>query len=142
MDKGYIKPILLSVFVIVAIILVIFYLRNKPLSVEVASIEQNVAVNVYGLGTVEVKILSSLGFEVSAAIAELNVDQGDSVKKGTVLARLHSAEQSAKTEKAASSIKVAQVKLGTAGSTIPKMKAILAQKSKAISVLMLYFPSN
>ncbi len=71
MDKGYIKPVLLSVFIIVAIILVIFYLRNKPLSVEVATIEQNVAVNVYGLGTVEVKILSSLGLEVSAAIAEL-----------------------------------------------------------------------
>ncbi|MFK5948529.1 MAG: efflux RND transporter periplasmic adaptor subunit [Methylococcales bacterium] len=128
MSKGYIKPVLLLVFVIVAIILVIFYLKNKPLSVEVSSIEKDVEVNVYGLGTVEVKVLSSLGFEVSAAITQLNADQGDSVKKGTVLARLHSAEQNAKTEKAITSIRVAQVKLRTARSIIPKMKAIVTQK--------------
>ncbi len=130
MEKRYIKSVLLSVFVIAAVILVIFYLKNKSLSVEVATTEKNVVVNVYGLGTVEVKIKSSIGFEVSAPITELYADQGDSVKKGTVLARLQNAEQNAKTQKAATSIKVAEVRLNTARSTIPKMKAILAQKKQ------------
>lgn len=130
MEKRYIKSVLLSVFVIAAVILVIFYLKNKSLSVEIATTEKNVVVNVYGLGTVEVKIKSSIGFEVSAPITELYADQGDSVKKGTVLARLQNAEQNAKTQKAATSIKVAEVRLNTARSTIPKMKAILAQKKQ------------
>lgn len=130
MEKRYIKSVLMSVFVIAAIFLVIFYLKNKPLSVEIATTEQNVTVNVYGLGTVEVKIKSSLGFEVSAPITELYADQGDTVKKGTVLARLQNAEQNAKTQKAATSIKVAEVRLNKARSTIPKMKAILAQKKQ------------
>ncbi len=60
MEKRYIKSVLLSVFVIAAVILVIFYLKNKPLSVEIATTEKNVVVNVYGLGTVEVKIKSSI----------------------------------------------------------------------------------
>ncbi|MCF6252856.1 MAG: efflux RND transporter periplasmic adaptor subunit [Methylococcaceae bacterium] len=130
MEKRYIKSVLLSVFVIAAVILVIFYLKNKSLSVVVATTEKNVVVNVYGLGTVEVKIKSSIGFEVSAPITELYADQGDRVKKGTVLARLQNAEQNAKTQKAATSIKVAEVRLNTARSTIPKMKAILAQKKQ------------
>ena len=130
MGNRYIKSVLLSIFVIAAIFLIIFYLKNKPLLVEIATTEQNVAVNVYGLGTVEVKIKSSLGFEVSAPITELYADQGDSVKKGTVLARLHNAEQNAKTQMAVTSIKVAEVRLNTARSTIPKMKAILAQKKQ------------
>ena len=130
MEKRYIKSVLLSVCVIAAVILVIFYLKNKSLSVEIATTEKNVVVNVYGLGTVEVKIKSSIGFEVSAPITELYADQGDSVKKGTVLAQLQNAEQNAKTQKAATSIKVAEVRLNTARSTIPKMKAILAQKKQ------------
>jgi HlyD family secretion protein len=129
--KRYVSPFLIAAFVVAIIILVIFLVKNKPLSVEVATIEHNIAVSVYGLGTVEVKILSSLGFEVSAALTELNADQGDSVKKGAVLARLQNAGQNAKTQKAATSIKVAEVKLNTVRSTLPKMKAILAQKKQS-----------
>jgi HlyD family secretion protein len=128
MDKHQIRLILWAVIAIAVIFLAIFYIKNKPLSVETATAEQNIEVAVYGLGTVEAKILSPIGFEVGAALSELNADQGDVVKKGAVLARLYSAEQQAKTEQASTSIKVAEVRLKKAHSTLPKMKAILTQK--------------
>ena len=128
MDKHQIRLILWSVIAIAVILLAIFFIKNRPLSVDIATAEQNIEVTVYGLGTVEAKILSPLGFEVGAALTELNTDQGDTVKKGTVLARLYSAEQQAKTEQASMSIKVAEVRLKKAQSTLPKMKAILSQK--------------
>ncbi len=128
MNNHQVRLILLSATAIAVIFLAVFFIKNRPISVAVATAEQNVEVVVYGLGTVEAKILSLIGFEVGAAITELNVDQGDKVKKGTVLARLYSAEQQAKTEQASTSIKVAEVRLKKALTTIPKMKAILIQK--------------
>ncbi len=128
MDKHQIRLMLWSVIAIAAILLAIFLIKNRPLSVVIATAEQNVEVTVYGLGTVEAKILSSIGFEVGAALSKLDADQGDTVKKSAVLARLYSAEQQAKTEQASTFIKVAEVRLKKAQSTLPKMKAILSQK--------------
>ncbi len=113
-----------------AFVLTFFYIRNQPLSVTVAVPVNQVAINVYGLGTVEAKILSLIGFEAGATITELYADEGDTVKEGQVLARLHRAEQQAKTQQAAANIKVAEARLRKARATIPKMEAILKQKKK------------
>ncbi len=126
MDKHQIRIILWSVTTIAVIFLATFYYKNRPLSVETATAEQNIEVTVYGLGTVEAKILSPVGFEVGAALSELNADQGDTVKKGAILARLYSAEQQAKTQQTNTAIKVAEVRLKKALSTLPKMKSTLA----------------
>ena len=40
------------------------------------------AVRVYGLGTVEARIVSDIGFEVGAALTDLAVDSGDAVDGG------------------------------------------------------------
>ena len=52
----------------------------RPLTVAVAPVAENVPIRVFGLGTVEARVLSRIGFEVGAAITELNADHGDVVK--------------------------------------------------------------
>lgn len=125
MNKRHMKPVALLVSVIVVIVLSVFFVKNKPLPVVTATVQKDIEVSVYGLGTVEAKILSQIGFEVGAAITELNADQGDKVKKGTVLARLHSAEQEAKTSLAAASVEAAISKLEKTEATLPKLEATL-----------------
>ncbi len=100
----------------------------RPVAVQVARPERDVPVKVYGLGTVEAQILSDIGFEVGAALAELHADHGDRVPKGKVLARLHSAEQEAKAAKAKAGVANAEAALAAAEAAIAKSRAILAQK--------------
>lgn len=56
---------------------VFLFIFMRPLPVEVARPVENVPVQVFGLGTVEARILSKIGFEVGAALVELNADHGD-----------------------------------------------------------------
>lgn len=103
-------------------------LQRRPLTVTVAGIERSVPIKVYGLGTIEARILSEVGFEVGAALSELKVDHGDLVAKGSVLARLHSAEQEAKVAKARAGVVNAEAALKAAEATVGRAQAILAQK--------------
>ena len=92
---------LLGILGTLAIAAVLAYaLTKRPLSVEVASLASDVPVRVFGLGTVEARVLSKVGFEAGATLIELKADHGDRVAKGTVLARLASAEQEARLAKA------------------------------------------
>ena len=98
------------------------------ISVRVAEAEKNVPVRVFGLGTVEARVISKVGFEVGAALVELHADQGDRVKMGDVLARLHPAEQEAKVVMARASVKSAEAELGKAGSALERAQVLLVQK--------------
>ncbi len=103
-------------------------LQRRPLTVSVAGIERTVAITVYGLGTIEARVLSDVGFEVGAALSELTADHGDRVIKGTVLARLHGAEQEAKVAKARAGVVNAEAALKAAEAAVGRAQAILAQK--------------
>ena len=85
----------ISVIIVLAIaaVLAAAYLwqTKRTISLSVAEVEKNAAVRVFGLGTVEARVISKVGFEVGAALTELLADQGDRVRKGDVLARLHPA---------------------------------------------------
>ena len=70
----------------------------------VAEMSVNVPVRVFGLGTVEARVLSKVGFEVGAAVTELNADHGDTVSQGTVLARLQTTQQEAKVARAKAAV--------------------------------------
>ncbi|WP_347267300.1 hypothetical protein [Paracoccus sp. (in: a-proteobacteria)] len=72
------------------------FLTERPLTVAVVQPEADVALRIYGLGTVEARILSRVGFEVGAALTGLAADAGDRVGKGQELASLHAAEQEAR----------------------------------------------
>lgn len=105
--------------------------NNRPISVEVAAIEQNVPIRVFGLGTVEARVLSKVGFEVGATLVEVAVDHGDRVTKGQVLARLATGEQEAKVAKARAALAIAEVNILKSAANIEKAEAVLAQRIAA-----------
>jgi HlyD family secretion protein len=99
--------------------------------VQVAAIEHDVPVRVFGLGTVEARVLSKVGVEVGATLVELTVDHGDRVAKDQVLARLGVAEQEAKVAKARAARLVAEVNIKRAEANLEKARAVLAQTQQA-----------
>ncbi|MBD9373640.1 efflux RND transporter periplasmic adaptor subunit [Rhizobium sp. ARZ01] len=107
------------------------FASNRPISVPVAALERNVTIQVYGLGTVEARILSKIGFEVGAELAELSVDDGDVVASGQVLARLDQRAQEAKVARANAAINAAAANLGKAEANVEKAAAVLAQRRAA-----------
>lgn len=104
------------------------FLTERPISVSVASVEMDVPVRIYGLGTVEARIVSDIGFEVGAALTELAVDSGDVVEAGQILARLHPTEQQAKVARAEAGVAAAMATLGKAEANVIRARAILAQR--------------
>lgn len=105
--------------------------NNRPIQVDVASVERNVPVRVFGLGTVEARVMSKIGFEVGATLVELNADHGDHVSKGQVVARLSLGEQEAKATKARAAVEIAAVNIKRAEANLEKARAVLAQKQEA-----------
>ncbi len=123
----------LKIFLTLAALLILvlagwFFATNRPVKVQVAEVERGVSVQVFGLGTIEARILSKVGFEVGAALLELKADHGDAVKKGDVLARLHSTEQKAKVEQARAGILSAEAARKEAEANIIKARAVFAQR--------------
>jgi len=126
--KPWIKAALAACAVLVVIAAGFFVYANRSISVQVASIEEDVPVRVFGLGTVEARILSKIGFEVGAALVELNADHGDRVAKGQVLARLNTGEQEARVAKARAALLIAEVNIKRAEANLEKAQAVFAQK--------------
>lgn len=116
--------------VVVAFTAAILIYANRPVEVKVASIEENVPVRVFGLGTVEARIVSKIGFEVGATLVELNADHGDRVAKGQVLARLNAGEQEAKVSKARAAVLIADVNIRKTEANVEKAKAVFAQSQE------------
>jgi len=104
-------------------------LVKRPVEVRVARIERDVPVQVFGLGTVEAQIVSSIGFEVGAALVELTADHGDRVAKGALLARLHPAEQEARQARAQAGLNAAEAALGRAQAATGKARVVMDQKA-------------
>ncbi|MBC7434303.1 MAG: biotin/lipoyl-binding protein [Rubritepida sp.] len=68
--------------------------------VPVAVLVQDVPVTVFGLGAIEARVLSRVGFEVPGTLVEVTADDGDRVAVGAVLARLNPASQEARVARA------------------------------------------
>ena len=98
----------------------------SPVEVSVATIQNDVAVEVFGLGTIEARVESKVGFKVSGVLVELHADVGDHVAKGDVLARLDNREQAAQVGRAKSAIEQSQANLQRALASVEKAKANLA----------------
>ena len=105
-----------------------FFLTERPIAVQVVTIDRDVPVRIYGLGTVEARIVSRIGFEVGAALTGLEVDNGDAVARGQILARLHAAEQEARVARAAASAEAADATLGRTRANVVRARAVLAQR--------------
>jgi len=95
----------------------------RPLELRVAHVERDIAVQVFGLGTVEARVQSKIGFKVSGVLVELTADLDDRVAKGAVLARLDSREQAARLARAKAAIEQAEANLQRAIASIEKAEA-------------------
>ncbi len=93
--------------------------------------EQNVPIRVFGLGTVEARVLSKIGFEVGATLVGIDADHGDRVAKGQVLARLAVGEQEAKVAKARAAIAVAASGIVRGEALLEKARAVQSQRQAA-----------
>lgn len=124
------KYLIVVIGLLAAIAGAAFFWTNRPLTVQVASPETDVIVRVFGLGTVEARVLSKVGFEIGATLVDLNADHGDRVARGQVLARLNSGEQEAKVAKARAATLVAEVSIKKAEANLEKAHAVLAQRQE------------
>lgn len=100
------------------------------ISVEVAVPSRDVPIRVYGLGTIEAKVSSKIGFAVAGTLSELRADAGDPVAKGQVLGRLDDAEQRAKVAAARAQYDKAMAQSTSARAIVAKTAVNRAQKEK------------
>ncbi|MGD9919347.1 MAG: efflux RND transporter periplasmic adaptor subunit [Paenirhodobacter sp.] len=117
--------------IVVALVAGIWVLRHRPLPVRVLAPETDVTLRIYGLGTVEARVLSAVGFELAGAVESLAVDAGDRVAAGQALAQLHPEEQQAKVAQAEAGLAAAQAALAKAEAALPRAQAVLAQRAAA-----------
>jgi len=97
------------------------YLR--PITVEVAADHSDVPVEVFGLGTVEARVASKVGFKVAGVLVDIRADVGDRVAKGSVLAQLDDREQRARVARATAAIAQTQANLEKATAGLEKATA-------------------
>lgn len=107
------------------------FLTERPIPVSVVGNAQSTQVRIYGLGTVEARVVSKIGFEVGAALTDLLVDANDVVSKGQVLARLHPAEQEARVARAEAGIAASDALVLKAEANVTRARAVLAQRLAA-----------
>jgi len=104
----------------------------RPVSVQVSQSERNVSVQVFGLGTVEARVASKIGFKVAGVLVELRADVGDRVAKSAVLARLDDREQTARAGRAKAATEQAEANFQKATASAQKAQANHAN-AKAIN---------
>ncbi len=115
----------------ISFVIGIFGLRVfTPVKVAAVKFEHNVPVQVYGLGTLEAHIVSRVGFKISGTLVSLEVDQGDRVKKGQVLARLDSAEQESRVLKAVANVEKSKAAILVAKAAEEKARFTLKHSEK------------
>lgn len=107
------------------------FLTERPLEVSVVRPETDVPLRIYGLGTVEARILSRVGFEVGATLETLAVDAGDTVRKGQELAVLHQGEQEARVLRARAALAANAASLAKSTAALDRAQAVLAQRVAA-----------
>lgn len=107
------------------------FLTERPLAVTVVQAETDVPLRLYGLGTVEARVLSRVGFEVGAALVSLSADAGDTVSNGQELAALHPAEQEARVARARAAVAANAASQSKAEAAVARSLAVLAQREAA-----------
>lgn len=104
------------------------FLRLQPIALETARAERDVPLRVFGLGTVEARVLSRIGFEVAGVLVAVQADHGDRVAAGTVLARLDPASQQARLARAEAVLQSADAQQGRVAAAYERMSVLYTQK--------------
>ena len=108
----------------------IWFYQNRTLSVAVLQPERGVAIKIFGLGTVDARVQSKVGFKVAGTLTELNADHGNFVITGQLLARIDAAEQKARVAKARAQVLSAEASVQVAEAAARKATVLANQRSK------------
>ena len=130
MYKPKTKHLAMVAFIAVAAAVLIYLLALRPLTVSVIAPSQQVSFQVFGLGTVEARVISKVGFKVAGTLAELHADQGDQVKTGQVLALLDNSEQQNRMAKAAANLEKAKANMQVAKASLQKARTNLSLRQQ------------
>ena len=122
------RALLLGVLLVAVVALLLN--SQRAITVQVAVLERDVPITVFGLGTVEARVLSEIGFEVGATLIELNADHGDRVSKEAVLARLSNGEQQARVAKAQAGVVNGEAAMNMAQTVVDQARTVLAQRQQ------------
>src|SRR5690606_31102710 len=106
------------------------YSQYRPLRIAALEPQENVAVTVFGLGTVEARVLARIGFKVTGTLIDLRADHGDHVRAGQVLARIDASEQQARVAKARAQLEIATAAAQVAEAALRKAASVAAQRSQ------------
>ena len=128
--KRLVRPLLVLLALAAAGIGLRLFLVSRPVEVEVARPESDVAVRVFGLGTQEARISSRLGFETQAALVEVRADHGDRVKAGDLLARLDDGEARARLDKSQAGVAAAEAALAKSEALAARARVVAQQKRR------------
>lgn len=109
----------------------VLFMTERPLTVTVVQPETDVALRIYGLGTVEARVLTRVGFEVGATLLSLSADAGDSVAQGQILGALHQGEQEARVARARATVVANLASQAKAEASVVRALAVLAQREAA-----------
>jgi HlyD family secretion protein len=105
-----------------------WFSTQRPLAVPVAAVAEDVQVTVFGLGVVEARVLSRVGFELPGRLTEVLADHGDVVRAGAALARLDPESQLARVAKAEAAVLSADAAAQRAEAQRERAEAVLAQR--------------
>lgn len=125
------QSLVYAVAAVVAVGAGALFLTERPVLVTVVKPETDVALRIYGLGTVEARVLARVGFEVGGAVLALSADAGDRVAQGQELGTLHQAEQEARLARARAAVAANVANQAKAEATVSRAMAILAQREAA-----------
>jgi HlyD family secretion protein len=106
----------------------VYWMRNAPLTVAVLQHETDLPIKVFGLGTVEARVLSKTGFKVAGTLTELRADHGDLVSAGRLLATIDASEQQARVAKARAQVAIAEAAIQVAEAAARKSEALHRQR--------------
>ncbi len=106
------------------------FVQLSPLKVVALRPESDVAIKVFGLGTVEARVLSKIGFKVAGTLTDLRADHGDLVKAGQVLALIDASEQKTRVAKGKAQLASAEAALQVAEAAAKKAEALYKQRSQ------------
>ena len=102
----------------------------RPITVQVAAVQRDVPVEVFGLGTVEARVTSKVGFKVSGVLLGSPRRCRRPRAKGAVLARLDDREQTTRVARARAAIEQTAANLQKAMASAEKAKANFANAKK------------
>lgn len=114
---------------VAAVVAGLIFVRSfAPLEVDVVSPVEKAEIRVFGLGTVEARVVVKVGFEAGGTLVHLYADHGDALKAGAIVARLDDKEQAARLSRADAVVESAAAAAEAAEAAVAKARAVLVQR--------------